>query len=1188
VAQTPFQSYSSDPNAFVAPLNSTETAGITNTNTAAGMADPYYQAAEGLTGAATSAAQGYGQTAQPYFQAATGLTAAGAGSADPSQIDGSTIDKYMSPYLNDVVSTTAKLQNQQNQQALSGQLGNAINSGAFGGDRSGIAAANAYQQMSLANASTNANLLNTGYNNALATAQQQQGVGLSAQQANLARLTNAGAQLGNLGTGAQNAQMQGVNQQLAGATQLATLGAGEQTAGLAGAQAQLAAGQVQQQTSQAGDTALYNQFLQQQSYPFQTAQFLANIAEGTGSLSGSTTTSTQPAPFFSDERLKENIEPIGKTFDGMNIVKFNYKGDKQKQIGLIAQDVEKHHPEAVGLAGGYKTVDYDGATKHAAGLAGSQGRDNVISLAQHRAYRSGGLARLALAEGGQGDWESLLQAQQAMYGGGHGYTRGQPYGGSGVVPPSQSQVHQLQVAQAPKQQASGISQLNDGLKSVESLAKSGNSLKNMGQAAYARVTQPSSGLAPSSDKPAAGGDIPPGVDPDDIGVGSASEFSGGGLAGRKHRDIGGNIDQPSADPYGDDDQANSKERAIPDRQGRYTLATSSPNTSISGSGLGDASKAIGTIVDLGSMFLSEGGLAGRRHYDTGGGDSPDAAPSSDPFNDLVQRDRDPNWTPPAPQQGKRSEISDLYSRDASEGLSPRDPPAAAAAPANVPLPPEKPAELRRAGLNPDNPAPRAVAAKAATEAPAPEGDLNPPAPAAAPSRNANPSESYQLPNPEGQKSGWRAWLKDNQDWLSPMLTGLGTMASSNSRYLGSAILQGAAGAAQDYQNVQNGETNRAATTAGTQNTEQANQGLRIANAKARQINADGIPVGQQQFDENGNLIPQMGFTARNGHSAAQNVPAPNPPPAPPAGQPSNPAPAAAAAPPAPPPPPQRVNIPGVDFDQRAAEAAANANRRVSMQNTPGGTPSLGGVDDRHQAQAESQKTQQDTDAGVSAAIASAQPTAEMMSTIARTPASQTGALATQKAYIGSIAGSIGSVLGLDPQTTAALGSAQSSEELLQKLGTLGAGNMASSAGQHNLQAFEAFLHANPNLEQQPEARNQLAAMIAVSRQNAIDRKNFNEGAYKPASGGTLAGADNEFARVSQARLAAEQNTLAEMLNKKDGIVPDKDPNKTPDWWSRQLQRLWSGRMTRSGVQQFLHLNAPGHEDMARMFPATGD
>ena len=49
VAQTPYQPYSSNPNAFVAPLTQTQQAGIQNTNTMAGAAQPYYGAAAGLT-----------------------------------------------------------------------------------------------------------------------------------------------------------------------------------------------------------------------------------------------------------------------------------------------------------------------------------------------------------------------------------------------------------------------------------------------------------------------------------------------------------------------------------------------------------------------------------------------------------------------------------------------------------------------------------------------------------------------------------------------------------------------------------------------------------------------------------------------------------------------------------------------------------------------------------------------------------------------------------------------------------------------------------------------------------------------------------------------------------------------------------------------------------------------------------
>ena len=68
---------------------------------------------------------------------------------------------------------------------------------------------------------------------------------------------------------------------------------------------------------------------------------------------------------FSDERVKENITKIGKTHDGQPIYSYNYKGDPATSLGLLAQDVEKKTPEAVGNVGGVKTVNYKMATKDA-------------------------------------------------------------------------------------------------------------------------------------------------------------------------------------------------------------------------------------------------------------------------------------------------------------------------------------------------------------------------------------------------------------------------------------------------------------------------------------------------------------------------------------------------------------------------------------------------------------------------------------------------------------------------------------------------------------------------------------------------------------------------------------------------------------------------------------------------------
>lgn len=423
-AGTPFQPYSFDPSAFVAPLTPTQQAGIYNVNQAAGMAQPYFTGAQYQLAGAQQAAMpfymagaqniGYGQdigaalgtqagqafggaygSAQPAQQAALGLTGGAAGAVRPGELGGAQIGQYMNPFLSNVAGSTMDLMRRESEQAQMGQLGNAIRSGAFGGDRAGIAAANLGREQELARGNVLSNLFSGGYQQALQTAQQQQQLGLGAEQANRAAQLAAAGQLGNLAQqqfgmgmglgqayqglgqqqygqalGAAQAQ-QGLGQGLYGmgagtAQQLAALGTGAQGAALQGAQAQLGAGQAAQQTQQAGLQALYNQYLQGLSYPFQVAQFLGNIAMGTGSLSGSQTTTRQPGGFFSDRRLKEDVHEVGKTNDGQPIYAFKYKGEPRTQLGLMAQDVEKVKPEAVGELAGFKTVDYEKATEDAA------------------------------------------------------------------------------------------------------------------------------------------------------------------------------------------------------------------------------------------------------------------------------------------------------------------------------------------------------------------------------------------------------------------------------------------------------------------------------------------------------------------------------------------------------------------------------------------------------------------------------------------------------------------------------------------------------------------------------------------------------------------------------------------------------------------------------------------------------
>jgi hypothetical protein len=451
-AKQPFQQYGGE---FVAPLNPTQQAGVQATTNAS-------------------------QSAQPYFGAATGLTLSGAQDVGP--LTQQQIGYYQNPaMLATLAPTQAALQQQQGQQ-LSQQQSEAIKGGAFGGDRAGLQRQALRGQQQLGMGQALAPIFAQSYQTALNTAQGQQGV----VAADLARRMQAGQQIAGLGTGAQGAALQG-------------------------AQAQMAAGQVQQQTQQAQDTAQYQQFLQERGYPFQVAQFLANIAMGTGALSGSTTTTQAPGGFFSDERLKKDIKEIGETHDGQPIYSYKYKNDDRTQIGLMAQDVEKEHPEAVGLLGGYKTVDYKKATEDAerthkdmgGGLAPDGFDASSMGGAVMPAMSGEGFMRGGYVGGGlvgDTDWAQIIAANKAalgVYGGGQG-----PYGGAGaggigaggIVPQGSVAVPKLVTAGSlPQQRPSGFSTALQTGKDIQSNYKGGKELL-LGSAPTAEDKKGAAGL----------------------------------------------------------------------------------------------------------------------------------------------------------------------------------------------------------------------------------------------------------------------------------------------------------------------------------------------------------------------------------------------------------------------------------------------------------------------------------------------------------------------------------------------------------------------------------------------------------------------------------------------------------------------------------------------------------------------
>lgn len=114
-----------------------------------------------------------------------------------------------------------------------------------------------------------------------------------------------------------------------------------------------------------------------QQLPYENLALLGSLILPAAGLGGTTDTkgSSKTSGFsISDERMKDDIERVGELADGQPVYSFTYKDDPEDRvhIGLMAQDVEEHTPEAVKEFGGVKAVDYGMATERAAQIVKRQ------------------------------------------------------------------------------------------------------------------------------------------------------------------------------------------------------------------------------------------------------------------------------------------------------------------------------------------------------------------------------------------------------------------------------------------------------------------------------------------------------------------------------------------------------------------------------------------------------------------------------------------------------------------------------------------------------------------------------------------------------------------------------------------------------------------------------------------------
>lgn len=275
---------------------------------------------------------GYASGLNPAFAQANQIGNTGISNGD--------ISRFMSPYTQNVVDATRANFAQENAKQDAQTNANAAKLGALSGTQPLVARAISQSMRQPGQDATIAGLYDKGFQTSLGAAGQS--AGLQVQGLNSANAI-ASNQSGINQTGfGQGTQLWNQDWQNSG-------GANAQAA--QGAQVLASLSPQSGVTSTGSSTGTGTQATTATPSPFSIASNVAGMAIGAG--------------MFSDERIKENIKPIGETYDGQQIYKYNIKGSPKTEIGLMAHEVEERDPDAVGSIAGIKTVNYDRATKGA-------------------------------------------------------------------------------------------------------------------------------------------------------------------------------------------------------------------------------------------------------------------------------------------------------------------------------------------------------------------------------------------------------------------------------------------------------------------------------------------------------------------------------------------------------------------------------------------------------------------------------------------------------------------------------------------------------------------------------------------------------------------------------------------------------------------------------------------------------
>lgn len=286
------------------------------------------------------------------------------------------INRYMSPYMQNVVDVQKQQAVQDYMRQIPGTQFAAARSGARGSTRDALVRAEGQRNLQQQLQGIQATGLQSAYDKAMAQAAQDAALGAQYGLGG-AQLSESSRQFGaNLG-------IEGLRQQLAAAGQLGTLGQQQYQQGMGINAAQQAAGSQIQALEQQNLANQYQKFVEQQQAPFKQLSWfsdilrgipssgysvyqpsgsslgqIAGLAGGIGTLFGNVGTTGTGTPTTSDRRLKSNIVRVGTHPLGIGVYEYDIWGMRQR--GVMADEVLGVMPEAVVMQdNGYMAVFYD-------------------------------------------------------------------------------------------------------------------------------------------------------------------------------------------------------------------------------------------------------------------------------------------------------------------------------------------------------------------------------------------------------------------------------------------------------------------------------------------------------------------------------------------------------------------------------------------------------------------------------------------------------------------------------------------------------------------------------------------------------------------------------------------------------------------------------------------------------------